>query len=351
MSTKRNQAPHEGLFLKIFQNLDNARHFLKKHMSEELQKRFDLDTLRLEPTTYVDEKLKKHYSDLVFSVRLIGYKNQFAKIYLLFEHKSSPDPLTGVQVLKYMALQWLDLQEQHMLVDGKLPPIIPIVIYQGQEDDRNMCSSFHDLVEMPSESFKVYIPDFSFAFFNVRGMDEAKVREKILLKFYVEIIKYQNDPSVKEIPPRLVRGLIESLGYRTALEYIEIFFRYLVKSTGYLSQEDYKKALELLPEGGESIMETLADQWMEQGAQKERHRAEEWIKQEKDKWERQAELKNAKETLIDVAGDCHGPLPKSLQDKIKSIDSIDNLRTLTRKVYKTQSLEEFTELVNRATQH
>ena len=39
------------------------------------------------------------------------------------------------------------------------------------------------------------------------------------------------------------------------------------------------------------------------------------------------------------------------QDKIKSIDSIDNLRTLTRKVYKTQSLEEFTELVNQAAQN
>lgn len=71
---------------------------------------------------------------------------------------------------------------------------------------------------------------------------------------------------------------------------------------------------------------------------------------EKPIWERQAELKNAKETLIDVAGDFHGPLPHSLQDKIKSIESIDNLRTLTRKVYKTQSLEEFTELVNRAAQ-
>ncbi|EFI32750.1 putative transposase YhgA family protein [Desulfonatronospira thiodismutans ASO3-1] len=347
MSTKRNQAPHEGLFLKIFQNLDNARHFLKKHMSEELQKRFDLDTLRLEPTTYVDEKLKKHYSDLVFSVRLVGYKNQFAKIYLLFEHKSSPDPLTGVQVLKYMALQWLDLQEQHMLVDGKLPPIIPIVIYQGQEDDRNMCSSFHYLVEMPSESFKVYIPDFSFAFFNVRGMDEAKVQEKILLKFYVEIIKYQNDPSVKEIPPRLVRGLIESLGHRTALEYIDIFFRYLVKSTGYLTQEDYKKALELLPEGGETIMETLADQWKQQG----REEAREAILLEKPIWEERAEIKATQEILIDVAGDCHGPLPNSLQNKIKSINSIDNLRTLTRKVYKTQSLDEFTELVNRAAQN
>lgn len=337
MSSKKDRIPHEGLFLKIFQNLDNARHFLKNHMSEDLQKRLDLDTLRLEPTTYVDKKLKKHYSDLVFSVRLVGYENQFARIYLLFEHKSSPDPLTGVQVLKYMALQWLELQEQHMLVDGKLPPIIPIVIYQGQEDDRKMCSSFHDLVEMPSESFKVYMPDFSFAFFNVRGMDEAKVQEKILLKFYVEIIKYQNDPNVKEIPPRLVRGLLESMELRTALEYIYIFFRYLVKSTEYLTQEDYKKALELLPEGGEKIMETLADQWYKQGEDRGVILGKE-----------QGKLEYAQETLIDVAGDVYGPLPSSLQDKISSIQSIENLRTLTRKVYKTQSLDEFTELVNRA---
>ncbi|WP_040419549.1 hypothetical protein, partial [Desulfonatronospira thiodismutans] len=69
------------------------------------------------------------------------------------------------------------------------------------------------------------------------------------------------------------------------------------------------------------------------------------------KWEKHAKLEYARENLIDVAGDFHGPLPNSLQDKIKSINSIDNLRTLTRKVYRTQSLEEFTELVNRAAQN
>ena len=351
MTIKREHAPHEGLFIKIFKNLDNTRHFLKKHISRDLQKCFDLDTLRLENTTYVDKKLRKHYSDLVFSVRLVDYENQFARIYLLFEHKSSPDPLTGVQVLKYMALQWLELQDQHMLVDGKLPPIIPIVIYQGQEADRRMCSSFHDLVVMPSEVFKVYIPDFSFAFFNVRGIDKETVQEKILLKFYVEIIKMQNDPGIKEIPSRLVRGLLESLERRTALEYIEIFFKYLVKSAGYLEEEDYKKALELLPEGGEKIMETLADQWMEQGAQEERQRAEEWLKQEKGKWTEQAKLENAQETLIDVATEQYSLLPSMLHGKIKSIQSQENLRALHRKVIKTKSLEEFTELVNRAAEN
>ncbi|MDZ7759136.1 MAG: hypothetical protein U5L00_02635 [Desulfovermiculus sp.] len=130
------------------------------------------------------------------------------------------------------------------------------------------------------------------------------------------------------------------------MEYIEIFFRYLVKSTGHLSQEDYKKALELLPEGGEKIMETLADQWMEQGRREER----EELLLEKPKWERQAELKNSLETLIDVAAEQYGPLPGFLHEKIKSIQSLENLRALTRKVIKTQTLKEFTDLVNQAAQ-
>ncbi len=68
-------------------------------------------------------------------------------------------------------------------------------------------------------------------------MEEEKVQEKILLKFYVEIIKIQNDPNIKVLPPRLVRGLLESMEQRTTLEYIEFFFRYQVKSSGYLPQK------------------------------------------------------------------------------------------------------------------
>ena len=67
-------------------------------------------------------------------------------------------------------------------------------------------------------------------------------------------------------------------------------------------------------------------------------------------WEKQAELKNAHETLIDIATEAYGPLPGSLNEKIKSIQSLENLRALNRKVLRTQSLEEFTELVNRAAQ-
>ncbi|MCF8107769.1 MAG: hypothetical protein K9J81_02130 [Desulfohalobiaceae bacterium] len=67
--------------------------------------------------------------------------------------------------------------------------------------------------------------------------------------------------------------------------------------------------------------------------------------------EQKGKLEYAHETLIDVANDLFGPLSNSLQAKIKSIQSIENLRAITRKVYKTGSLEEFTELVNRAVEN
>ena len=90
-------------------------------------------------------------------------------------------------------------------------------------------------------------------------------------------------------------------------------------------------------------METLADQWKQQGREE--------LLLEKPMWEKQAKLENSQENLIDVATEAYGPLPDSLHEKIKSIKSLENLRALNRKVIRTQSLEEFTELVNRAAQN
>ena len=79
-------------------------------------------------------------------------------------------------------------------------------------------------------------------------------------------------------------------------------------------------------------------------------RADEWFIQELIKIVTKTKLENTQDILIDVAGDFHGPLPISFHEKIKSIKSMENLRALNRKVIRTQSLEEFTELVNRAAQ-
>ena len=297
----------------------------------------DLDSLHLESTSYVDEDLKNHFSDLVFSVLIKGHDFPAARVYLLFEHKSSPDAMVGMQILRYMALQWKELFDQNKLINGKLPPILPIVVYQGREDWWHAKTSFPDMVDIPSDAFRPYIPDFAFAFFNIRGMDEETVRDNIILRFYVEIVKYQNDPRIKEIPSRLTRGLTEILDSNTAVEYIRVFFKYLTKASEHLHSEDYRKALSILPEGGEDIMETLADQWIKEGESRGILIGEQ-----------RGEIKNAQEMVLEFAGDRYGSLPLSLESDIRSIHSVSALKNLGRQIMKLDTAEEFYTLVKKS---
>ncbi|MFO7802992.1 MAG: Rpn family recombination-promoting nuclease/putative transposase [Desulfovermiculus sp.] len=324
MASKGEYAPHEGLFHKVFRNPDNTKYFLQQHLSPDIQRSIDLDSLRLENVSYVDDNLKKHFADLVFSLMLRGEEFPSARVYLLFEHKSAPAPLVGMQILRYMALQWKDLYDQKLIV-GKLPPILPIVIYQGQDRWKPRIS-FHDLVEMPSDSFKAYIPDFAFAFFSVRGLDAQKVQENVILRFYVEMIKSLDSPQIKEMLPRLVQGFVQALGSHTATEYIEIFFKYLTKASGVLEKHDFQRALSYLPEGGERVMNTLADQWMEQG---ERNGLTKGRKQE------------AQDNLIAVAQEKFGALHPEVIKQIRSIEIHETLQGLLIQAVRLNNAQEF----------
>ena len=328
-------ASHEGLFLKVFKDKENTKHFLREHLPEGVLDHADLDSLYLENVSYLDDNLRKHFSDLVFSVRIGEEEFSAAKVYLLFEHKSSPEPLVGMQVLRYMALQWKEMYDQGQTVGGKLPPIIPIVIYQGRGAWQAR-ASFQELVEMPSEAFKVFVPDFTFAFFNIGKVDEEKVQENVVLKFYVAIIKALDSPELRDLLPQLTQGLYESLGQRTALEYIEIFFKYLTKATEAVGREDYAKALGKIPEGGDEIMTTLAEEWKQEGREEGR---KEGVQKGK--------IESTQDLLIEILEDELDVPSQNLINNIRSIKSYEILRGLFKKARKANSLEEFQKELNK----
>jgi predicted transposase/invertase (TIGR01784 family) len=329
---RREYASHEGLFLKVFKDKENTKHFLQQHLPQDLLNHADWDSMYLENASYLDDKMRKHFSDLVYSVRMGQEEFSAAKVYLLFEHKSSPESLVGLQLLRYMAMQWKEMYDQGQIAGGKLPPIIPIVIYQGRGSWKAR-ASFQDLVEMPSDSFKAFVPDFSFAFFNVGELDERRVQHNVVLKFYVAIIKSLDKPELKEILPQLTRGLYESLGHRTATEYIEIFFRYLVKTTDAVDKEDYAKALGKLPGGGEGIMSILAEEWKQEGREE--------ILQQKEQWVSEAKIANTQDLLIEQLEDEIDIPSQNMIDQIRSIASYDILRGLLRKARRVKTLDEF----------
>ncbi len=58
----------------------------------------DLSTLRLEPASFVERRLRQLHSDVLYSVQMTegeGY------IYCLIEHQSKPDRLMGFRLMHY----------------------------------------------------------------------------------------------------------------------------------------------------------------------------------------------------------------------------------------------------------
>jgi hypothetical protein len=77
--------------------------------------------------SFVDQLLVECHADLLFEARTSdGHR---ALVYLLLEHKSTKDPDTPFQLLRYVVRIWEHWREQHPT--GLLPPILPFVLHHG----------------------------------------------------------------------------------------------------------------------------------------------------------------------------------------------------------------------------
>ena len=331
-------SPHDAFFKDIFGREENVRAFLQDFLPKNMLNKLDLNELEIERTSYVDELLKQHFSDMVVSVTVKPMNE--AKIYFLLEHKSAPEILVGLQIFRYMANQWHDLEKRHKLY-GKIPPIIPIVIYQG-EKKWNVSPRFQDIVGVPSDDFRPYIPDFQYYLFDVSHVDENKLQASVIIRYFTLILKSLYSPQLRKHLPNLVKALNESLERQEAIDYIRIFFTYLVKSTDAINREDIQEALEQLPQGGEEIMNTLAEQWIKEGELRGELKGE--LKGElrgELRGEQRGILTGLKEAIFEAILINFEYIRPDMEEKINQIESRQTLKLLLKSLFKVRSLEEF----------
>ncbi len=134
--------PHDNLFRKVFSDEGEAAGLLRPNLPEWLSSTLDWSTLTLQDRSYVDEELEASQSDLLFEVqwqadagqagtRVTASEPKRLLLYVLFEHQSTPSRWMRVRLLEYCCRIWADA----LRADEKraeLPPIVPVVFYQGK---------------------------------------------------------------------------------------------------------------------------------------------------------------------------------------------------------------------------
>ena len=91
----------------------------------------DYSTLERVPGSYISEDFQQREDDIVWKVKVGG---DWVYLYLLIEFQSSVDKYMALRMMVYIGLLYQDLIKRgDVLADGRLPPILPIVLYNGSQ--------------------------------------------------------------------------------------------------------------------------------------------------------------------------------------------------------------------------
>jgi len=101
---RRRQTPHDRFFKKVFGRGNVAAELLRCYLPPEIVSLLDLSRVELDADAFVDDKLREHFSDLLYRVGLQSGDEAFVQV--LIEHKSYSDKWVHLQTLRYQTLEW-----------------------------------------------------------------------------------------------------------------------------------------------------------------------------------------------------------------------------------------------------
>ncbi len=254
-------SPHDAFFRESFGRREIAVDFLRCQLPTALLDEIDLGTLEISKDTYVASDLRSAYSDLVYRVR---HRDGPLSVYLLFEHKSSPEHWTLLQLLRYIAAEGDAYRKQHPEARN-LPPVYPLVIYHGQRAWQ-VPASFHALVEPLPPALSPFVPQFTYSLHDLSERTDAELKGDVLTRLVQLALRwiFAAEP-IERL--RDLLGLIEQVQDRaTAVEILESLLRYYVQGTQQVDEGDVRALLQQTSTG-EPIMQTFIDRYIEQGRQ------------------------------------------------------------------------------------
>jgi predicted transposase YdaD len=122
---------HDSSYKFLFSNPEFVRDLIIGFIPDDWLHSLDYETLEKVPGSYITEDFKQREDDIVWRVKVGG---EWIYLYLLIEFQSSVDKYMALRMMVYVGLLYQDLVKRgEMLADGRLPPILPIVLYNGSQ--------------------------------------------------------------------------------------------------------------------------------------------------------------------------------------------------------------------------
>ncbi|QMD23041.1 Rpn family recombination-promoting nuclease/putative transposase [Citrobacter freundii] len=219
MKNNTTSTPHDAVFKRFLGHPATARDFLDIWLPESLRALCNLNTLKLESGSFVEEDLRASYSDVLWSLQTTKGRGY---IYALIEHQSSPDAHMAFRLMRYA----IAAMQRHLDAGHKtLPLVVPILFYHGVASPYPFSLCWLDEFDDPETARRLYGATFPLVDITVVSDDEIMQHRRMAL---LELVQ-------KHIRERDLMLLVDKLAVLLVKEHandsqIETLFNYLLQS-------------------------------------------------------------------------------------------------------------------------
>ena len=162
---------HDLYFRKILSNKEVASEFFELNLPAEVKKLVKLETLKLCPETFIDRKLRRVQTDILYAFDMndpeIPHKDNSsatqqkpntAYFYCLTEQQTEAEPLMAWRLHQYV----VKIIDHHLAITKSktLPLVFTTVFYSGSRSPYPYSTSFYDLFGVHKQLAKHYLSDF-----------------------------------------------------------------------------------------------------------------------------------------------------------------------------------------------
>jgi hypothetical protein len=323
---------HDPFAFQQLSQVPKALAFFQTYLPRECVLRIHWRTFALGKLRSVDERLRSVLPDLIFQAE--WDTGQPLRFYILFEHKSSVEADTLLQLLKGMVGiydDWVRERKQEGVPAFPLPFIFPFVLCHG-ESPWKLTPRFAELVAVP-EALQHLLAKHTVAFehllldLGVVPMDQ--IRGTIEIRLILGLLKAVSEGREGEWFEKIFEPAARVLQQPDVPGFVRELFQYLFQSSRTMDFSTLRGMLDKIPdERTRSDVMTLAERIFADGEQ------EGWLK--------------AKQVaILDVLEARFGMLPDDLRDKVAQLTLEPELSAALRLASRTDSLSAFADQLGR----
>jgi predicted transposase YdaD len=320
MSERGAVADHDNSYKLLFSHAEMVADLLRGFIREDWVRKLDFASLEKVNAGYVSDGMRGRESDVVWRLRWKG-SGQWIYVYLLLEFQSTVDPFMAVRVMTYVGLLYQDLiRNRELTPSGKLPPVLPVVLYNGKASWR-AALDVADLVEAVPGGLERYRPRLTYCLLDEARMADSELESiRNLAAALFRLEKSQGPEDIESVLSALIGWLEGQPELRRAFTtwLVEVLLPARLPGQRIPQVADLQEVKSMLAER----VKEWTEEWEQEGFQRGR----------------QESIEQARAVLRQDLEARFGPLSEEARRRLEAISSIADLMRLSSRLGSAPSL-------------